>query len=186
MSTSDGEALLTQPPPRSPELAARIVATFAPWWGFAFYSIIFLALAAGVGSALIAGFVQSVTRRPATPALWIIGGAIVVPFCAYLLARWVRRRRGAFRMLAEQGLVQPVYIASIGSSAMLGSIVGSRNTGAVIWVTIGGTNYRAMVRGTRPWAQPGVPIGAIAIPGVSYALFLAPDEEVLLARESTD
>ena len=55
MSTSHGEALRTQPPPRSPELAARIVATFAPWWGFAFYSTIFLALAAGVGSALIAG-----------------------------------------------------------------------------------------------------------------------------------
>ncbi len=187
MSTSHGESLRTQPPPRSPELVARIVAKYAPWWGFAFYGLLYLALAATLGAGLVAALLDAIlSGKPSLEILshWIIGEAIAIPIGVYLLVRWIARRRRGFRALAERGAVQPVYIESIGTTVLFASIIGARNTGIVIWVRHAGTSYRAMVRGTRMWATPGTP-GIIAIPDVSYALFLGPDDEDLLARESS-
>ena len=103
---------------------------------------------------------------PLAPWPFLAAGAVAIALVTPLLARWVIRRRRALRTLARDG-------------GMFGAF-GAH--GVHVGVAAGGVSFHAMVDREPAWARVGGIVQVIWTQGSRYALLLADDQTVALAK----
>ncbi len=193
------QRLRDEPPPRAPDVCARVVGKHGSWLGFAAYGALYavsamafaLALAVYVVFEPIAHWVTGTPDYVELSTGWwvaILAASIVTsaPLSALPFLRWVRRRRDDLAIVARDGTVVDAIIQSTTWATSYGVtqlMRLRRPTHCTIYVRPlrgDGATYRAFVRHD-DWVRPDYPVKLVTAER-SYALVLGPDKIEFVAR----